>query len=149
LTLYQLKTIHWNCYSLTPKVPWLCSFHQKRSKTTISNTSNKFSKKTLFSTHVTLGSFRMLTWEHEKKNFRNFHWVGCKILACDLTIILFLALRKTGQLHFTRLNFHEKMSKIVVLLCIQSSSQVNYMLEKFQIIWNCTTYRKKIVSRKK
>jgi hypothetical protein len=40
------------------------------------------------------------------------------------------------------------MSKMVATLWIHSSSQVGYMLENFQIIWNCTTYRKKIVSRK-
>jgi len=32
----------------------------------------------------------------------------------------------------------------VVLLWIHSAWQVLYMLEKFQIIWNYTTYRKKI-----
>jgi len=30
-----------------------------------------------------------------------------------------------------------------VLLWIHISSQVGYMLEKFQIVWNCTIYRKK------
>jgi len=30
-----------------------------------------------------------------------------------------------------------------VLLGIHSSRQVGYMLEKFQIIWKFTTYRKK------
>jgi len=34
--------------------------------------------------------------------------------------------------------FYEKVSKIVVLLCIHSSRQAGYMLENFQIIWNCT-----------
>jgi len=42
-----------------------------------------------------------------------------------------------------------KMSKMVVTLWIHSSKKVGYMLENFQIIWNCPTYRKKIVSRKK
>jgi len=43
----------------------------------------------------------------------------------------------------------EKMSKIVVLLRILFPRQVDYMLKIFHINWNCTTYRKKIVSRKK
>jgi len=38
---------------------------------------------------------------------------------------------------------------MVVALWIHSSRQVGYMLEKIQTIWNYTTYRKKIMSRKK
>jgi len=38
---------------------------------------------------------------------------------------------------------------MVVRLWIHPSRQVGYMNARFQIIWNCTTYRKKIVSRKK
>jgi len=41
------------------------------------------------------------------------------------------------------------MSKMMVLLWIHSSRQVSYMLEKFEIIWNCTTDKEKIVNRKK
>jgi len=62
---------------------------------------------------------------------------------------LSLALQKTGQLHFTRSHSYEKMSEIMVLLWIHSSRQIGYMLEIFEIIWNCTTYKKKILSRKK
>jgi len=67
----------------------------------------------------------------------------------ELAKIIFLTLRKNRQLHFTRSQLHEKTTKMVVLLWINSSRQVGYMLEEIQIIWNCTTYRKKIVSRKK
>jgi len=51
----------------------------------------------------------------------------------------------TSQAHI----FNEKVPKIVVLLFIHSSRQVGYILENFQIIWNCTIYREKIVSKKK
>jgi len=81
------------------------------------------------------------------KIFKNFHYVDCKIFASEWTKRN-LALRKTWQLHFTRSHLHEKMSMLVVLLWIHSSRHVGYMLEKFEIIWNCPTYRKKIVSRK-
>jgi len=37
---------------------------------------------------------------------------------------------------------------MVVTLKIPYSDQVGYMFENFQIIWNYTTNRKKIVSRK-
>jgi len=40
------------------------------------------------------------------------------------------------------------MSKMVVTLWIHFLRQVGYMLKKVQIIWNSTTCRKKIVSRK-
>jgi len=63
--------------------------------------------------------------------------------------IPFLALQKTGHLHFTSSHLYEKMSKMAVILWINSSRQVGYILENFQIIGNCTTYRKKIVSRNK
>jgi len=38
---------------------------------------------------------------------------------------------------------------MVGALWIHSLGQVGYMLEKIKTIWNCTTYRKKIMSRKK
>jgi len=45
-------------------------------------------------------------------------------------------------------HLYEKMSMLVVLLWIHSSRQVGYMLEIFRSFENCTTYRKKILSRK-
>jgi len=82
------------------------------------------------------------------KKIQKFHRVDCKIIAFEVTNILYLALQKKEQLHFTRSHLYEKMYKMVVLLWIHSLRQVGYMLENFQIIWNCTTYREKIVSRK-
>jgi len=131
---------------LTPKGFRLC-FHQKHSKTAISKTSTKFLN--FFWTHITVGSCKKIGLRRCGKKFRIFHRVDCKILAFELTKILFLTLRKNGQLHFTSSHLYEKMSQMVVTLWIHSSWQVGYMLEKNQIIWNCTTYRKKIVSRKK
>jgi len=72
-----------------------------------------------------------------------------KILAFEVTKISFLTLQKLKQLHFTKSHLCEKMYKMVVLLWILFPRQFGYMHEKIQIIWNCTTYRKKIVSRKK
>jgi len=51
--------------------------------------------------------------------------------------------------HYTRSHLYEKIFMLVVLFWIHSSRQVRYMLGKFQIIWNCITYMKIIVSRKK
>jgi len=82
------------------------------------------------------------------KNFRNFHHVDCKILAFELTKIHFLALVKTEKLHFIRSHLYEKRFKMVVTLWIPSSRQISYMLENFQIIWNCTIYRKKNCKQK-
>jgi len=56
---------------------------------------------------------------------------------------------RTCQLHFTSSHLYEKISKMVVLFHFHSSRQVGYMLENFQIIWNCKTYGKNIVSNKK
>jgi len=49
---------------------------------------------------------------------------------------------ETRHLHLWRPNLHEKVSKIVDTLWIHSLGQVCFMLEKNQIIWNFTTYRK-------
>jgi len=106
-------------------------------------------KKKHFWTHLTVGSCSMLVQKDVEKNFRNFHHIDCKILAFQLTKIIFLTLPKTGQLHFTSLHWYEKMPQMVVILWILYSRQVGYMLEKFQIIWNCKIYKKKIVRRKK
>jgi hypothetical protein len=73
--------------------------------------------------------------------------MDCEILAFKFTEIIFWALQKTGQLHFRSSFFYEKRTKMVVLLWIIFPIQVGHVLEKFQIIWNCTTYRKKIESR--
>jgi len=62
--------------------------------------------------------------------------------------IIFLAFQKIRQLHFIRSHLYKKVSKMVVILWNHYLWQVGYMLENFQVIWNCTTYRKKIVSRK-
>jgi len=67
-----------------------------------------------------------------EKNFRNFRLVDCKILAFEVTKFHFLPLRKFGQLHFTRLDHYEKMSKMVATLWIHYSRQVVYMLKKFK-----------------
>jgi len=53
-----------------------------------------------------------------------------KILAVEVTKILFVGQQKNEQLHFTRSHLYEKMSKMVVLLWIHSSRQVGYILEK-------------------
>jgi len=50
----------------------------------------------------------------------------------EVTKILLLALQKTRQLHFTSSHLYEKMSKMVVILWIHSSSQVGYRLEIFK-----------------
>jgi len=66
-----------------------------------------------------------------------------------MTKILFLATQKTRQLHFTSLHLYENMSMLMVLLWIHSLRQVGHMIEKFEIIWNFTTYRKKEVESSK
>jgi len=71
------------------------------------------------------------------------------VTTLQLKKILLGAHQKTGQLHFARSHLYEKMSMLVVLLWIYFSRQVGYMLEQTQIIWNCSTYRTKIVNRKK
>jgi len=83
------------------------------------------------------------------KHFKNFHLTTFKILAFEVTKILFGALQKIKQMHFIRSHLYEKMSKVVVILWIPSSKQFGYKLENFKIIWNCVTNRKKIISRKK
>jgi len=90
-----------------------------------------------------LGLPRLNLQNKKSSSSKNFFLVDCKILAFELTIILFLSLWNTTQLHFTRSHVYEKMAKRVVTLWIDSWSQVGYMLENFQIIWNCITYRKK------
>jgi len=66
-----------------------------------------------------------------------------------MTISNFFGPAKHWATTLQKATFVGKISKLVVTLCIHSSRQVAYMLEKFEIIWSCTTYRKKIVSRKK
>jgi len=114
---------------LTPKGFWLC-FHQKHSKTTISSTSINFFLKIFLDTC----NHRILQYAglgRCGKNFRNFHYVDCKILAFEFTKVHFLTLWKSRQLHFTRSHLYEKMSKMVVHLWIHSSKQVGYILENF------------------
>jgi len=133
---------------LTPKVPWLC-YHQKCPKTPIYSTNTKIWKKKTFFDICN----RRILWHTILKRcgkyFKNFHLVDCKILALESTKIHFLAVQKIKHFHFTSSYLYEKLSMLLVLLRIHGSSQVSYMLENFQIIWNCTTYRKKIISRTK
>jgi len=82
-----------------------------------------------FWTHVTVGPCSTLDW----KNLRNFDRVECKISSFEVTKIL-LGGSYASQGHICI----KKMSKMVVLFWIHSSMQVGYMLENFQIIWNCT-----------
>jgi len=119
-----------NICLLTPKGFWLC-FHQECSKSAIWSTSIKFF---FLKTFLDKCNHMILLYTSLKrcgKNFRNF-LVDCKILAFVLTNIIFWALQKRGQLHFTRSHLYEKMSKMVVTLWIHSSSQVGYKLEKFK-----------------
>jgi len=83
------------------------------------------------------------------KKFRNFHHVDCKIFVFEVTKIFWGGLAKNQVAALHKVTFDEKMFMLVVLLWIHSSSQVGYMLENFEIIWNRTTNRKEIVSRKK
>jgi len=55
------------------------------------------------------------------KKFKKFCRVDCKILAFEVTKFIFLPLRKSEQLHFTRLGHYKNMSKTVAILWNHSS----------------------------
>jgi len=84
-----------------------------------------------------------------EKKIRNFHRVDCKILAFDVIKIFLRTLQKNWAATLHKVTFVWKNVQNHGALGIHFSSQVGYMLEKIQIIWNCTTYRKNIISRKK
>ena len=85
-------------------------------------------------------------FENIQNKIQKFHFVDISIWS---ERNYFFAFQKIGQLHFKMFDLYEIMSKMVVTLWIHFSIQLGYMLENFQIIWNCTTYMKIFVSRKK
>jgi len=54
-----------------------------------------------------------------------------------------VALPKKRAAALLKVTFVWKIVQNGGILWIHSSRQVGYMLENFQIIWNCATYRKK------
>jgi len=76
------------------------------------------------------------------KKFQKFPLCGLQDMSFQIHKNPFWGLAKNRQLHFTSSHLYEKMPQMVVLLWIFSSSQVSYMLENFQIIWNCTCRKK-------
>jgi len=102
---------------------------------------NPFSSLTMFSPPQMLEN-----WHFENKyqileksvfGHRISYHVDCKILVFELTKYFSWPF-ENWQLHFTRSHLYENIFQMVVLIWIHSSRQVDYVLEKIQIIWNCT-----------
>jgi len=136
--------IRLDSFMLTLEVSWLC-YHQKHSKIAISNTSTKYLKKNHFWMHVIIGSSCMLDWEDVKK-IQNFPLCRLQDISVwsDKSPFGGLAKNRATALHKVTYIF---MKKCFVWFILQGKLDT-CMLKKFKIIWNCTTYKKKITPRK-
>jgi len=109
-----------------------------------------------FWTHVNVGSCSMVDWEDLEKiqNFPPCRLQDIRVLSDKnpfFAPVKNRAKNRAAAFHkvtFVWKNVQNGGASLDSFFKIHSSRQSSYMLENFQIIWNCSIYRKKIISRK-